>query len=70
VKVALGHDGVRAAIGCKTVDSDEIDDYSNRFSLDEESFIRRRRRRRPLPRRQAGPDAGLGVAVGARGSAE
>ena len=40
VDLAPGLDGIRAAIGFATVDSDEIDDNGDRLFFDEECFIR------------------------------
>lgn len=40
LELADGLDGVRAAIGYATVDSDEIDDNGDRLFFDEECFIR------------------------------
>jgi hypothetical protein len=66
VELAPGLDGVRAAIGFPTVDSDEIDDNGDRLFFDEECFIRAIAGAGRFRVDNLAPVQGKGVVVGAR----
>jgi hypothetical protein len=59
-----GVDGVRAAIGFATVDSDEIDDNGDRLFFDEECFIRSVPGAGRFKVDNLAPVAGKGVIIG------
>jgi len=69
VEIASGIDGIREAIGYKTVDSDEIDDNGDRLFFDEECFIRAIGGAGRFRVDNLAPVQGKGVIVGSRGSA-
>ncbi len=70
VDLAPGLDGVRAAIGFATVDSDEIDDNGDRLFFDEECFIRAVEGAGRFRVDNLAPVQGKGVVVGSRGGAD
>lgn len=70
VDLAPGLDGVRAAIGFPTVDSDEIDDNGDRLFFDEECFIRAIEGAGRFRVDRLAPVQGKGVIVGSQGSAD
>jgi hypothetical protein len=70
VDLAPGLDGVRAAIGFATVDSDEIDDNGDRLFFDEECFIRAIEGSGRFRVDKLAPVQGKGVVVGSRGAAD
>jgi hypothetical protein len=69
VELAPGLDGVRAAIGFSTIDSDEIDDNGDRLFFDEECFIRAIEGAGRFRVDRLAPVQGKGVIVGSQGSA-
>jgi hypothetical protein len=70
VDLAPGLDGVRAAIGFATIDSDEIDDNGDRLFFDEECFIRAIEGSGRFRVDKLAPVQGKGVVVGSRGAAD